>query len=256
MQSAATILRFAALVCLVCSLLVSGAAVALKSRQTANVERDRQRNVLVASGLAGVDEPLTDAEMAERFRRVRAVVVDLETGEPLPDVDPSDVNPLVEAGDAARSRPAPDNPARIRRIENRSVVWRVESDGALETLVLPVRGQGLWSVLHGFLALDGDLNTVRGITFYEHKETPGLGGEVDNPSWKALWPGRRVFAASGEPVIEVARGAAGPLAEDPHRVDGLAGATMTSRGVTNLIRFWLDENGFGPYLDRLRREAG
>jgi len=256
MNTARYILSFAAAVCLVCAVLVSGSAVAPKSRQAANIERDRQRNVLVASGLAGADEQRTDEEMAERFRGIRAVVVDLATGEPLPEVDPAEVNPLIEAGDPARSRPASDNPARIRRIENRSVVWRVESDGELEVLVLPVRGQGLWSVLHGFLALDGDLNTVRGITFYEHKETPGLGGEVDNPAWKALWPGRRVFAATGDPVIEVARGLAGSTAEDPHRVDGLAGATITSRGVTNLLRFWLDAGGFGPYLERLREESG
>ncbi len=256
MDSAGAIFRLAALVCLVCSLLVSGAAVLLKPRQTENAERDRQRNVLVASGLAGAGEDMTDDEMAERFRSVRAVVVDLATGETLPDVDPAEVDPLLEASDPARSRAAPENPARIRRIENRSVVWRVEDDGELEVLVLPVRGQGLWSVLHGFVALDRDLNTVRGITFHEHAETPGLGGEVDNPDWKALWPGRRAFSEAGFPVIEVARGAAGPVAEDPHRVDGLAGATITSRGVTNLLRFWLDENGFGPYLERLRAEAG
>ena len=250
MNSARTILGFAAAVCLVCAVLVSGSAVALRSLQAENAERERQRNVLYAVGLADPDDDLDEAGLAERFSDIRAVVVDLETGAELPEVDPATVDPLVEAGLADSSRPAPDNPARIRRIERRSVVYRLEPEGRLEAVVLPVRGQGLWSVLYGFVALEADGSTVRGLTFYEHRETPGLGGEVDNPAWKALWPGRQVFSGTGDAVIEVVRGAAGPPAEDPHRVDGLAGATMTSRGVTNLLRFWLGEAGFGPYLER------
>ena len=255
MTTARYILAFAAAVCLVCAVMVSGSAVALRDLQAANAEQERQRNVLFAAGLADPDEELSDAEMAERFAAVRAVAVDLETGAELPEVDPASVDPLVEAGITDSSRAVPENLARVRRVERRSVVYLVESDGRLDAVVLPVRGQGLWSVLYGYLALDADLDTVRGLTFYEHKETPGLGGEVDNPNWKALWPGRRVFGTAGEPIIEVARAAAGPVAEDPHRVDGLAGATMTSRGVTNLLRFWLAGNGFGPFLDRLRSEA-
>ena len=257
MDSARYILGFAAAVCLVCAVLVSGSAVSLRSLQAENAERERQRNVLFAAGLADPEESLTDEEMAARFASVTPVVVDLETGADLPDADPAQVDPLVEAGVPDTSRPVADNPARVRRVERRSVVYLVEDgSGGLSAVVLPVRGQGLWGVLYGFLALEADLDTVRGLTFYRHKETPGLGGEVDNPAWKALWPGRRVFSAGGEPIIEVARAAAGPVASDPHRVDGLSGATMTSRGVTNLLRFWLAENGFGPYLDRLRADAG
>ena len=264
MNTARYILGFAAAVCLVCAVLVSGSAVALRDLQAENAERERQRNVLFAAGLADPDEVLSDEEMAARFASVRPVVIALDSGRELPEVDPAGVDPLVEAGIPETSRPVADNPARVRRVERRSVVYLVEEGGAgrgaaeggLSAVVLPVRGQGLWGVLYGFLALEADLDTVRGLTFYQHKETPGLGGEVDNPSWKALWPGRRVFSGAGEPVIEVARAAAGPVAEDPHRVDGLAGATMTSRGVTNLLRFWLAENGFGPYLDRLRAGSG
>ena len=94
------------------------------------------------------------------------------------------------------------------------------------------------------------------MTFYEHKETPGLGGEVDNPRWKALWDGRKAFDAAGVPEIQVVKGLAGSVDDAPHDVDGLAGATMTSRGVTNLLRFWLGEAGFQSYLDRLREERG
>ena len=106
----------------------------------------------------------------------------------------------------------------------------------------------LWSTLYGFLALDARTFEIQGITFYQHGETPGLGGEIDNPKWKALWPGKRAFDENMNPVIEVVKG----QASADNEVDGLSGATMTSRGVTNLLRFWLGENGYGPYLKWFR----
>jgi Na+-transporting NADH:ubiquinone oxidoreductase subunit C len=117
---------------------------------------------------------------------------------------------------------------------------------------LPVEGYALWSTLYGFLALDVDTKTVRGLTYYQHGETPGLGGEVDNPAWKALWPGRIAYDEQWLPTIRVIKGKAGSASEDPHQVDGLSGATLTSRGVTNMLQFWLGENGFGPYLAKFR----
>ena len=176
MRTARYILGFAALVCLVCAVLVSGSAVALRDLQAANAERERQRNVLLAAGLAAPDEDLSESAMAERFAAVRAVVVDLETGAEIPEVDPTSVDPLVEAGITDSSRPVPKNLARIRRVERRTVVYLVEQGGQLEAVVLPIRGQGLWSVLYGYLALEADLDTVRGLTFYEHKETSRAGG--------------------------------------------------------------------------------
>jgi Na+-transporting NADH:ubiquinone oxidoreductase subunit C len=139
-----------------------------------------------------------------------------------------------------------------------ALIFVLRDGDRTEGLVLPVEGYGLWSTLYGYLALEADANTIRGITFYEHGETAGLGGEVDNPRWKALWPGRRAFDENGELRIRVKKGAAGPPDRDPYQVDGLSGATLTTNGVTHLIHFWLGENGFGRYLDEYRRarEAG
>jgi len=122
-------------------------------------------------------------------------------------------------------------------------------------VVLPVEGKGLWSTLYGFLALDKDVNTIKGLTFYQHGETPGLGGEVDNPKWKALWPGRKAFGDDGQPKIAVIKGQAGPVAEDPYQVDGLSGATITARGVSHLVQFWLGTHGFGPYLKQFKERG-
>lgn len=251
-RSAAYSILFAAAVCLVCAVLVSSSAVSLKPLQDENAFLDKQRNVLIAAGLATEDEVLTPEQVQERFAPVELVVVDLRTGEEVTDVDPLTFDQRALSSDPNTSTEAPKNPAGVERLPNRALVYRLEEDDELGLLILPIEGKGLWSTLYGFIALDSDLQTIRGITFYEHKETPGLGGEVDNPRWKALWPGRRVYGDDDEPRIQVIRGRAGPPDEDPFRVDGLSGATMTSRGVGRLVRFWLGDEGFAPYLNSLR----
>ena len=109
--------------------------------------------------------------------------------------------------------------------------------------------------MYGFLALDSDGVTIRGVTFYKTMETPGLGKEVEYPIWQRKWPGRKLFDENWEVAIEVIKGAAGSPADAPYEVDGLSGATLTSKGVTNLLRFWFGEEGFGPYLAQLRAEG-
>ena len=245
-------LGFATIICVVCAMFVSSSAVSLRDRQLANQALDMQRNVLMAAGLSSAEEWVPAAEVATRFGPVRQVVIDLSTGEPTT-IDPATFSQRTADADPASSDAAPPNDAGLNRIAHHALVYELrDANETLDLVVLPVRGLGLWGLLYGFIALDADLETIRGLTFYEHKETPGLGGEVDNPRWKGLWDGRKAFNADGTPEIAVARGAVGPASEDPYRVDGLAGATMTSRGVTNLLRFWLGDQGFGPYLDRLR----
>ena len=137
--------------------------------------------------------------------------------------------------------------------ERYTTVYMVEKDGEVEILILPVRGYGLWSTLHGFIAVKGDLNTVVGMGFYQHGETPGLGGEVDNPKWTGQWPGKTLFDENGELAVEVVKGGVDPQSPKAvHQVDGLAGATLTGNGVDNLLKFWLGQNGFGPFIANLR----
>lgn len=255
-NSASYTIGFSAVICVVCAVLVAGAAVLLSDRQLANAELDRKKNVLRAAGAMSETETLSAAEVEERFASFVVVAVDLRTGDEDPSFQTVGYDARRALGNPAMSRPAPGNPAQITRIPNYAVVYKkLDASGRLELLVLPIEGKGLWSTMYGFLALGPDLKTVRGLTFYQHGETPGLGGEVDNPRWKALWPGREVFNEAGEPDIEVIRGDAGSPDEDPHRVDGLAGATITSRGVEAMLRFWLGEHGYGPYLERLKKEG-
>lgn len=248
-------IAFSAAVCVVCAVLVSSAAVSLRDRQTTNAELDRKRNVLRAAGVMREDETVPADEVERRFASFEIVAVDLRTGDEDAAFDPAGYDPRRAQANPATSLPAPRNDAQIMRIPHHALVYKkLDENGRLELLVLPIEGKGLWSTMYGFLALGPDLRTVRGLAYYQHGETPGLGGEVDNPRWKALWPGREVFDPQGEPRIEVVRGSAGPVESDPHRVDGLSGATITSRGVTAMLRFWLGEHGYGRYLERLRKE--
>jgi Na+-transporting NADH:ubiquinone oxidoreductase subunit C len=247
-------LGFATAVCVVCAVLVSSAAVLLRDRQAVNIELDRKRNVLMAAGLLGAGESASREEIEERFSAFSIVAVELETGDEVPDFSITGYDQRRALADPAASRAVPANEALVRRVPIHGLIYKqFDEDGALQLLVLPVEGMGLWGTMYGFLALDGDLTTIRGLTYYEHKETPGLGGEVDSARWKQLWPGRVAFDDQDVPVIQVVRGAAGSVQADPHRVDGLAGATITGRGVTAMLRFWLGEPGYGRYLERLKK---
>lgn len=256
------ILSFAAGVCLVCSIFVAGAAVSLKDLQEANKLLDKQKKVLVVAGLMEEGEELPAAEVTRLFEEnIVAKVVELETGNYVEGVDAGKYDQRKAAKDPATSKKVEANAAKVLRVPNNALVYHVVADGEIQKLILPVEGKGLWSTLYGFIALETDTNTVAGITFYEHGETPGLGGEVDNPNWKGLWKGRKVFsidAASGKlaPAITVIKGQAGPASDDPYRVDGLSGATITSRGVTHLVQYWVGDAAFGPYLTKFRAETG
>jgi Na+-transporting NADH:ubiquinone oxidoreductase subunit C len=252
-HSTGYIFGFAAAVCVFFSVFVSGAAVFLKDRQDANKVLDRQAKVLAVAGLVGEGEKLAPEEITERFdANIRAEVVDLATGDPVEGIDAAGFDQRSAAKDPATSREAPANDAKVMRVPDHAMVYQVLDRGEVSRVILPVEGKGLWSTLYGFVALEKDTRTISGITFYEHAETPGLGGEVDNPGWKAGWKGRKAFDDEWKPAIQVLKGRAGSVAEAPYHVDGLSGATITSRGVTHLMRFWLGEHGFGPYLTKLR----
>ena len=257
MHSTRYTVLFAGAVCIVCSIFVSGSAVLLKEQQLDNALLDRQSKVLGVAGLATPDEKLSPADIRSRFESgIVPVIVDLQSGDVVEDADPKTFDQKKVQRDPATSRDAPDNPAKVRRIPNQGLVYKIRQGDEITGLIIPIEGKGLWSTLYGFIALEKDMKTIKGITFYQHGETPGLGGEVDNPRWKDLWPGRLAFDDNWEVKIEVIKGQAGSVEDDPYRVDGLAGATITSRGVSSLVRFWLTEDGFGPYLAQVRAQQG
>ncbi len=255
-ESTVRTLLVALTVSLVASVFVAGSAVALKPVQLENRLLDKQRSILA---IAGLGDNLSSGEVKALFNsRIRPRVVDLTSGEYAEGFDPVSFDPLKAARDPKTSKAlsGDEDKALIKRREQFTTVYMVEQDGKVDAVILPIRGYGLWSTLHGFLALKSDLNTVVGLGFYQHAETPGLGGEVDNPKWKALWPGKTLFDDAGKPIIKVVKGGVDPASPDAgHQVDALAGATLTSKGVDRLLQFWLGEQGFGPYLAKLRQQG-
>lgn len=237
--------------CLVCSVIVAGSAVGLKPRQQEQRALDKQRNILAVAGL--MPQAMSAEEVASTFaERITPKLVDLKTGEVL-DKDPASWNQALALKDPALSTEltASEDPAGIKRRSNVAEIYLVrDAQQRIQEMVLPIYGNGLWSMMYAFVALDTDGRTIKGITYYDQGETPGLGGEVENPNWRAQFVGKKVLDDQGQPALKVVKGGAHP--GDEYAIDGLSGATLTSNGVQHSFDFWMGELGFGPFLKKVR----
>ncbi len=254
-------LRVSLILCVVCSVIVSTAAVALRSSIVANQEQERKKNILIAAGLF---DPNTDSldKIEVEFKKITPVLISLKTGAP---VSQQKLESL--GGEKFDQKKAINNPdqsaaiksnldvAGIKRREKYAWVYQVIKEGGStpSQYVLPVRGKGLWSTLWGFVAIDKDCNTINGLTFYAHAETPGLGAEIsDSEKFKASWRGKKSFNEAWEIKISLPKQISPNEQEAIHQVQAIPGATITSRGVQNMLHFWLGDQGFGKYLESQR----
>ena len=230
--------------CLVCAIIVSFASVQLRPLQQANKNKDIQSNILAAAGIDKV-ENVSDTFNA----KIEARVVNMTTGE-FVDTDPTIFDFEKSKYDAALSVSLKEKGVKdiagIQRVTKESPVYiSKKEDGSIDAIILPIQGYGLWGLMYGFISLESDGETVKGIIFYKHNETPGLGGEIQNPQWTSTWEGKEL-------PIQIVKGTAG---NDEHKIDGLSGATLTSNGVDHAVDFWTGENGFGPFLAKVRKGA-
>lgn len=233
---------------LVCSVVVSVAAVALRPLQQDNAVLDKQKNIVAVAGF----EASTADDIRELYKaNIEPRLVDLESGE-FVDGDAATFDQRKAAKDPAQSikLTAEQDKAKILRRSNTGMIYLVKDGDAVSRIILPVHGNGLWSMMYAFVAIETDGNTVAGITYYEQGETPGLGGEVENPKWRNQFVGKKLFDANNQPAIQVVKGGAPQGTE--HGVDGLSGATLTSNGVQHTFDFWLGDLGFGPFLAKVR----
>lgn len=246
-------------VCIVCSILVSIAAVTLMTRQEENKKLEKIKNILLAGDL--LDKGTDIKSTYEKY--IDGAIIDLEKGQKLPEddytdelnVDGFEIKNIVKHPKYGKSIPANEDLAGIKRMPRYMSVYFVKTDNTIDKIILPVYGKGLWSTMYGFMALGKDLKTIEGFTFYEHGETPGLGGEVDNPNWKKIWRGKEAFDEDWQVKIEVIKGRVDASSDKAkYQVDGLSGSTLTTRGIDNLVKFWLGKNGYGPFFERLREE--
>ena len=238
---------------LACSIGVSTAAVALRPLQQKNAVEDVQRNILSVAGL--LDGAANIQEAYGQF--IEPKLVDLNTGEFVDQTEAGQTAAQYDQRSAAKDPAqsvklsAEQDLAKIIRRANVATVYLVkDANDNIEKLILPVHGNGLWSMMYAFVAVETDGNTVSGITYYQQGETPGLGGEIENPNWRAQFEGKKLFDDNNQPAIRVVKGGATP--GDIHGVDGLSGATLTGNGVQHTFDFWLGDNGFGPFLAKVR----
>ena len=224
---------FVVVMTVVSSFLLSLASTQLKSYQVYNIDVDKKRNVLKCIGL-DVDSLSPENILSEYSNRINEFIIDLN-GNNVESVDFSDLQ-MTENKLNGES---------LFLYEENSYLPVYQSTNP-EAIIIPISGKGLWSTLFGYFALDSDFNTVKGITFYKHKETPGLGGEVDKSWFQNNFIGKKIKDVNGNLVsVNVAKGKAG---DDMHSVDGISGATITSRGVSDfLLR---DLKRYLPYFDK------
>ena len=235
--------------CLLCSAIISLIAIQLRSVQNENVVKDMQKKIVSSAGLE-----LEYGSVENAMKNIKTIVVDLDQGK-IVDINPNSYELSKELREEGKYKflSAENDIASIKKREKYSKVFIEYKDDKINTLILPVRGYGLWGILYGYLAIKSDFNTVAGLEFYEHKETPGLGAEIDNPKWKALWKGKKIYQENGEVSLKVSKGNVLSSSDNiNYEVDGLSGATLTCNGVTNLIAYWMGCDGFLNFINNLR----
>jgi Na+-transporting NADH:ubiquinone oxidoreductase subunit C len=236
----------AGLLCLVCSVIVSSIVVTLRPQQAINAELDMKKNILMSAGMLKDGDDINAV-----FATLETAIFDMETGQMVSDID-AKVYDQVQATKMPEymvTIPTDKDVARlgVRSKYAKAYVQRTEA-GVIDTLILGHWGKGLWSTMYGFIALGSDLNTIKGFAYFAHGETPGLGGEVGNPKWKAQWIGKKLFNEDGEVIFKVAK--AQGVGES--QVDGLSGATITAVGVSTSIKYWFGSHGYAKIIATLK----
>lgn len=242
-------------VALVCSVLVSVSTVLLRPIQAQNELIETHRHIALLSGLLDGEAAPDDQRVLKAVEQLDVRVVNLNTGRFEEDVSPEAIDARRAVGnpDQSVAIPADADPARLGRRAIHEVVYLVWSEAGLARVIVPVHGEGMWSTIYGYLALEVDLNTIAAVTFHEQNETAGLGDQIQDPDWLARWTDRRLFDPNGGFRFRIAQGTVDddtPAAA--YEVDGLSGATVTTNAVTALVNFWFSPEGYGRLLDELK----
>jgi len=246
-------LAVAAIVAVFCSLVVSSAVIYLRPIHLAWAALDQNRNVLQVAGLLPAAEETTDRQVVTLFRELDVRLVNLASGLFDQQLDALAYDQQSAADEPATSViiPAGLDLARLGRRARLATVYLVWNGGRIQHIVLPLRGQGMWAPIEGHIALEADFNTVTGIGFHQHGETPGIGDRIQQRDWQASWIGKKIYGPDGQ--IRIGFAAIHSTGLQPeHRFDAISGATVTVTAVNQMVAYWLGQHGFGPFLDQLR----
>jgi len=243
-------------VALVCSIMVSVAAVSLRPYQLAHQLFNRAQHIVKLAGLMPTNaDALSKQGLMDIFLQLDARVIDIDAGRFAKNLNPVTFDQRKAVADPERSVaiPAEYDVARLGRRSRFASVYLVWDGDRMKRIIFPIHGQGMWSTIYGYIALQADLNTIAAVTFYEQGETPGLGTQIQLPDWQSKWQGRQLWDETGELRFRIATGSVVPeSATARYEVDALSGATVTADGITNLVHYWFGEHGFQPFLTYLR----
>lgn len=231
----------AVVLCIFFSVIVSYSAVGLKPLQVKNRELDVKKNILSAAGIKVSGEK----NIEEEFSKVETFYIELPSGNIRTEINDKSKAELAE-------RVIIDPSIDLGKIYSRPKylpVYLIKDNSVVTKVILPIVSKGLWSTMFAFMALDGDANTIEGLEYYIQGETPGLGAEVTNPKWKAQWAGKKVYL-NEEVAINILK--PGMSRNQDYDIDGISGATITSVGVANSLKYWLGSNGYKNFLDKVR----
>jgi Na+-transporting NADH:ubiquinone oxidoreductase subunit C len=245
------------LTALVCSGLVSAAVVVLRPIQLNNQMLDRSRNIMQLTGLLPADREIEDDNMLELYKSLDLRIIDIDAASYDEEIDPNTFSERQALADPDRSIAIPSNQdqAKLGRRSRFAPLYMVWNKDKLDRVILPVRGSGMWSMLYGYIALEPDLNTISGMTFYEQNETPGLGDQITHAHWLEQWKGRQIYDYEGNPRFRINEGTVEPdSATAEFEVDALTGATVTANSVTSLMHYWFGPHGYQPFLLALREQ--
>jgi Na+-transporting NADH:ubiquinone oxidoreductase subunit C len=204
---------FATGLCLVCSLLLTMASTGLKAYQRENALVDRQKNILQAVGAVTPGRSYPADEIKALYQSsIQCISID-------------------DAGQVLSAKAAPKKVLPL---------YLYRPDGQVKAYIIPVNSRGLWGRIYGYLALDTDGSTVAGFSVYHHSETPGLGGEIENQWFQRNFVGKQIVDTAGDFVsIKIAKGAVKNVVRQdlqPNYVDGISGATMTGKYLTQGLK--------------------
>ena len=220
-------LIFTSCVTIVLGIIIATTADNLRERQKTNEELDIKKNILYALGYKqNIDNPWTNKIVESLYNNsINEIYLD-HKGTVYQKQEDIEKNPLK--------------------------IYQRMDNGLITGYAIPIEGKGLWGTMYGYFAIEPDAVTVKGITFYRHKETPGLGGEVDKEWFKNNFIGKRLVDNDGKLVsIEVIKGFVSDKDPEAYRkVDGISGATITGKGVTTFLK--KDLNKYEPYFKKIR----
>lgn len=215
MHSNRYIIFFTIIMCVIISFILSTVSISLKDKQEINREIDKHKNILIAAGISINNDNIQDIYE----KRVELIMLN-KNGNIIADDELIKINknsylPLYKIKDLNDSNKA-------------------------NAYVYPVTGKGLWSTLHGYLAVNANGIQIIGLTFYKHGETPGLGAEIEKPAFRNKFIGKKLYNKDKFVGITVAKGKARDHTnysfQSEHIVDGISGATITAKGVEKMIK--------------------